>query len=90
MPRSSSNDGPWFRKAVRKIVENSTITVPDAMKCADFTTDEIKDMALQQSIRRAADKARAGQKPSSITVDPSTMSSVSTVTATPPLKTTLK
>jgi hypothetical protein len=86
MPRSSAKDDPRFRKAVRKIIENTTITVPDVMKCADFKSDEIKNMSLNQRIRRAAAAARGGQKPSSIAVDPSMMSSVSTVTATPPLK----
>lgn len=90
MPRISSTDSPRSRTAVKKIVENNTISVPDAMKISDFTTDEINDMTLQQRIRRAAAKARGGQNPSYITVDPSTMSCVSTVTATPPLKTTLK
>eukprot|EP00984_Skeletonema_dohrnii_P018305 scaffold8528_cov85-Skeletonema_dohrnii-CCMP3373.AAC.1 len=90
MPTSSAKDDPRFRKAVRKIIENTTITVPDAMKCADFTSDEIKNKSLNQRIRRAAAAARGGQKPSSIAVDPSMMSSVSTVTATPPLKTKLK
>eukprot|EP00984_Skeletonema_dohrnii_P009258 scaffold3530_cov90-Skeletonema_dohrnii-CCMP3373.AAC.1 len=90
MPRSSANDDPRFQKAVRKNIENKTITVPDATKCADFTSDEIKIKSLNQRIHRAADKAHGGQKPSSITVDASMMSSASTVTATPPLKTKLK
>mmetsp|Transcript_17307 Transcript_17307/g.34568 ORF Transcript_17307/g.34568 Transcript_17307/m.34568 type:complete len:218 (+) Transcript_17307:70-723(+) len=90
MTRSSANDDPRFRKAVRKIIENTTVTVPDAMKCADFKSDEIKNKSLNQRIRRAAAAARGGQKPSSIVVDPSMMSFVSTVTATPPLKTKLK
>jgi hypothetical protein len=90
MPRISSTDSPRSRTAVKKIVENNTISVPDAMKISNFTTDEINDMTLKQRIRRAAAKAGDGQNPSYITVDPSTMSCVSTVTATPPLKTTLK
>ncbi len=87
MSRSNADDDPRFKKAVRKIVDNITISVPDAMKIANFTTDEINNLSLHQRIRRAAAKARGGQKPSSISVHPSTMSSVSTLTATPPLET---
>jgi len=76
MSRSNADDDPRFKKAVRKIVDNITISVPDAMKIANFTTDEINNLSLHQRIRRAAAKARGGQKPSSISVHPSTMSSV--------------
>jgi hypothetical protein len=86
MSRSNEDDDPRFKKAVRKIVDNITISVP-AMRIANFTTDEINNLSLHQRIRRAAAKARGGQKPSSISVHPSTMSSVSTLTATPPLET---
>jgi len=85
MPRSSAKDDPRFRKAVRKIIENTTITVPDAMKCADFTSDEIKNMSLNQRIRRAAKRAKGDGTPSTISANASTISSVSTLTATPPL-----
>jgi|EP01082_Thalassiosira_pseudonana_P008128 hypothetical protein len=87
MSRSNADDDPRFKKAVRKIVDNITISVPEAMKIANFTTDEINNLSLHQRIRRAAAKACGGQKPSSISVHPSTMSSVSTLTATPPLET---
>ncbi|MCP4746750.1 MAG: hypothetical protein GY874_11515, partial [Desulfobacteraceae bacterium] len=69
---------------MKKIVDNNTVTVPDAMKCVDFTSDEIKNMALQQRIRRAAHRAKGGDKPSSISVNTSTMPSVSALAATPP------
>eukprot|EP00985_Skeletonema_marinoi_P015988 scaffold8451_cov145-Skeletonema_marinoi.AAC.1 len=74
MPRSSAKDDPRFRKAVRKIIENTTITVPDAMKCADFTSDEIKNMSLNQRIRRAAKRAKGDGTPSTISANASTMS----------------
>ena len=85
MPRISSTDSPRSRTAVKKIVENNTISVPDAMKISNFTTDEIKDFALRQRIRRAASGGPVNKKPSQITTDASTPSSMSTMTTTPPL-----
>ena len=57
MSRSNADDDPRFKKAVRKIVDNITISVPEAMKIANFTTDEINNLSLHQRIRRAAAKA---------------------------------
>ena len=90
MPKISAKDDPRFRKAVKKKIDNEKISLPEAMKLADYTPDEIQDMALQQRIRREVHNKSGGKKPTAITVTPSIMSTVSTLTATPPLKTTLK
>ena len=84
MPRSSSNDDPRVQVAVKKKCDLINISIPDAMKLADFTSEEIKDMALQQRIRRLALKRTGQKQPTQITIDSSTMSTVSTITATPP------
>ena len=84
MPRSSADDDPRVQVAVKKKCDLINISIPDAMKLVDFTSEEIEDMVLQQRIRRAAIK-RIGQKqPTQISIDSSTMSSVSTITTTPP------
>ncbi len=90
MPKISAKDDPRFRKAVKKKIDNEKISLPEAMKLADYTPDEIQDMALQQRIRREVHNKSGGKKLTAITVTPSIMSTVSTLTATPPLKTTLK
>ena len=85
MSRSSADDDPRFKRAVKKIIDNINLTVPDGMKCADYRPEEIRDMSLQQRIRRAAKRERDNKQPSpTITIDSSTMSTVSTLTATPP------
>ena len=84
MSRSSADDDPRFKRAVKKIIDNINVTVPDGMKCADYLPEEVRDMS-QQRIRRAVQRERGNKQPSmTITIDSSTMSAVSTLTATPP------
>lgn len=84
MSRSSTNDDPRFKKAVKKIIDNINVSVPDGMKCADYLPAEVQDMSLQQRIRRAVQRARGiKQPPPTMNIDTSTMSTVSTLTATP-------
>ena len=64
MSRSSTNDDPRFKKAVKKIIDNINVSVPDGMKCADYLPAEIRDMSLQQRIRRAVQRARGTKQPS--------------------------
>jgi hypothetical protein len=85
MSRSSTNDDPRFKKAVKKIIDNINVSVPDGMKCADYLPAEVQDMSLQQRIRRAVQRARGiKQPPPTMNIDTSTMSTVSTLPATPP------
>jgi hypothetical protein len=69
MAGSSSKASPRFKKAVRKFTEIDGLTLVDAMKISNFTTDEINDRTLKQRIRRAAAKAGDGQNPSYSNVD---------------------
>jgi len=85
MSRSSTNDDPRFKKAVKKIIDNINVSVPDGMKCADYLPAEIRDMSLQQRIRRAVQRARGTKQPSpTMAINTSIVSTVSTLTTTPP------
>jgi len=85
MSRSSTNDDPRFKKAVKKIIDNINVSVPDGMKCADYLPAEIQDMSLQQRIRRAVQRARGTKQPSpTMAINTSIVSTVSTLTTTPP------
>ena len=85
MAGSSSKASPRFKKAVRKLTGIAGLTLAEAMKISDYTSEEVNDYALRQRIRRAASGGPVNKKPSQITTDASTPSSMSTMTTTPPL-----
>ena len=44
----------WVNIAVKKLIRYSNLTIPDAMKLADYTLDECATKALVVRVRRQA------------------------------------
>lgn len=79
MPKVISDDDQRFKVAVRKKISNVNVTIPDVMRIAKYTDEEIEDYALQQRIRRAAAKASDEKKTANISLDASVTSTISTI-----------
>ena len=84
MSSGGADQDPRFKKALNKLRQYTNMSIPDAMRCADFTSDEVKDRSLQQRVRRAAAKALGDNPTPPTSIDASTMSTMSTLTTTPP------
>ena len=61
MPRNNARVDPRFKKAVENILKHPTLTVPDAMKLADFSPQEQACRAKRMIVYREVDKAKSKQ-----------------------------
>ena len=61
MPRNNSRVDPRFKKAVENVLKHPTLSVPDAMKLADFSRQEQACRAKRMIVYRELDKAKSKQ-----------------------------
>ena len=58
MPRNNARVDPCFKKAVENILKHPTLTVPDAMKLADFSPQEQACRAKRMIVYRSWERPR--------------------------------
>jgi len=61
MPRNNARADPRFKKAVEFSLKHPTLTVPDAMKLADFSRRDQACRAKRMMVYRELDKAKSKQ-----------------------------
>ena len=61
MPRNNARVDPRFKKAVENILKHPTLTVPDAMKLANFSPQEQACRAKHMIVYCELDKAKSKQ-----------------------------
>ena len=61
MPRNNDQLEPCFKKAVENLLKHPTLTVPDAMKLANFSPQEQACRAKHMIVYREVEKAKSKQ-----------------------------
>ena len=70
MPRNNARVDPCFKKAIENILKHPTLTVPDAMKLANFSPQEQACRAKHMIVYPELDKAKSKQGKSDAFVTP--------------------